>query len=211
MTERLTSIVSLTKINYFEGSSMLNKIFRFIFLFFSYIALSQAESDKLPSNIALHIAKTHYLHPVLLLHPYINIWHMKGPLAEKVAMTAMQKHFSNVNECEENTQATVVVLLEPHIFYNAQLQVFHAEYIARVYTGADEPITRIKKQAQQIGPITISPEFYIEKAYTKAIDKVIDALMNDQAFKDSLNNHKQIDAGKLCDKLDLLPLDKLYY
>ena len=184
---------------------------KLIFLVFSMTSLAHAAPDKLPGNIAVHIAKTHYLHPVLLLHPYLNVWHMKGPLAEKAAMTSMQPHFSQVSECEDDSRADVVVLLEPHMFYNAQLQVYHAEYIARIYTDDGEPITRIKKQAQQIGPITISPDFYMEKAYTKAIDKVIADLVNDQVFLDTLNKNKPIDAGKLCKKLDLLPLDKLYY
>lgn len=182
-----------------------------LFLVYGMTSIAHAAPDKLPGNIAVHIAKTHYLHPVLLLHPYLNVWHMKGPLAEKVAITSMQPHFANVSECEDDTRADVVVLLEPHMFYNAQMQVYHAEYIARIYTDDDEPITRIKKQSQQIGPITISPDFYMEKAYTKAIDKVIAELVNNQAFLDTLNKNKSIDAGNLCKKLDLLPLDKLYY
>ncbi len=182
-----------------------------LFLIFGMSSLAHAAPDKLPGNIAVHIAKTHYLHPVLLLHPYLNVWHMKGPLAEKAAMASMQPHFSQVSECEADSQADVVVLLEPHMFYNAQLQVYHAEFIARVYTDDGEPITRIKKQAQQLGPITISPDFYMEKAYTKAIDKVIADLASDPAFLAAINKNKPVDAGKLCKKLDLLPLDKLYY
>lgn len=184
---------------------------KLILLVFGMASIAHADSGKLPGNVAVHIAKTHYLHPVLLLHPYLNVWHMKGPLAEKAAMASMQPRFSQVSECEDDSRADVVVLLEPHMFYNAQLQVYHAEYIARIYTDDGEPITRIKKQAQQIGPITISPDFYMEKAYTKAINKVITELVSDQAFLDTLNKNKPIDAGKLCKKLDLLPLDKLYY
>jgi hypothetical protein len=190
---------------------MTKLICKIIFLVFSMTSLAYAAPDKLPGNIAVHIAKTHYKHPVLLLHPYLNVWHMKGPLAEKAAIPAMQSHFSQVSECEDDSRADVVVLLEPHMFYNAQLQVYHAEFIARVYTDDGAPITRIKKQAQQLGPITISPDFYMEKAYTKAINKVIAELMTDQAFLDALNKNKLIDAGKLCEKLDLLPLDKFYY
>jgi hypothetical protein len=184
---------------------------KLILLVFGIASLAHAAPDKLPGSVAVHIAKTHYIHPVLLLHPYLNVWHMKGPLAEKAAMASMQPHFSQVSECEDDSRADVVVLLEPHMFYNAQLQVYHAEFIARVYTDDGAPITRIKKQAQQLGPITISPDFYMEKAYTKAINKVIAELMTDQVFLDALNKNKHTDAGKLCEKLDLLPLDKFYY
>lgn len=184
---------------------------KFILMFFSYIAFSHAAPETLTGNIALHIAKTHYLHPVRLLHPYLDVWHMKGPLAEQAAMPALQQRFSNVNECNNETEANVVLLLEPHMFYNPQLQVFHAEYIARAYTNTGEPITRIKEQAEQVGALDIAPDFYMKKAYTKAINKLIEKLATDQSFLATLKQNKQIKAGTICNGLDNLPLDRLYY
>jgi hypothetical protein len=183
----------------------------FMLMLMSSITFAYAASEKVSGNIAVHIAKTHYLHPVRLLHPFLDVWHMKGPLAEKAAMAALQKHFPNAKECTNDSQADVVLLLEPHLFYNPQLMVFHAEYIARVYTSADQPITRIKKQAEQLGNLNITPDFYMEKAYTKSINKVIQALTSDQAFLAALDKNSTISAGDLCNKLDYLPLDKLYY
>ena len=180
-------------------------------MFFGCMSLTHAEPAKLPGTIALHIAKTHYLHPVHLLHPYLDVWHMKGPLAEKAAMASLQKRFANVNECTNDSEADVVLLLEPHMFYNPQLRVFHAEYIARAYTGNAEPITRIKKQAEQIGSLGILPDFYMEQGYIKAIDKVIENLVVDQAFLATLDKNSKIKAGAICSELDYLPLDKLYY
>jgi hypothetical protein len=173
--------------------------------------IAHADVTKLPGNIAVHIAKTHYLHPVHLLHPYLDVWHMKGPLAEKAAMASLEKHFANVSECTKDSQADVVLLLEPHMFYNPQLRVFHAEFIVRAYKGNEEPITRIKKDAEQIGSLGILPDYYMEKGYTKAIDKVIEELITDQAFLATLDKSNPINAGDLCSKLDYLPLDKLYY
>ena len=171
----------------------------------------QAQASKLHGSIAVHIAKSHYLHPVRFLHPYIDVWQMQGPLAEHAAMTALKSQFTTVNECAADNEADVVLLLEPHIFYNAQLRVFHAEYIARAYTTDLTPITRIKKQASQLGELSLSPDYSVGKTYTKAIDKVIAELANDQAFLATLNQSKTINAGKLCSQLDNLPFDKLYY
>ena len=42
-------------------------------------AFAETAPIKLPGNIAMHIGKTHYEHPVRLLHPYLDVWHMKGP------------------------------------------------------------------------------------------------------------------------------------
>ncbi|MFW5431740.1 MAG: hypothetical protein ACKE5M_00660 [Methylophilaceae bacterium] len=180
-----------------------------VLIFFSCITFTFAA--QLPGNVALHIAKTHYLHPVHLLHPYLDVWHMKGPLAEKAAIASLQKRFAKVEECTENSEADVVLLLEPHMFYNPQMRVFHAEYIARAYTSNGEPITRIKKQARQNGSLGLAPNFYMDKSYTKAIDKVIDKLVVDQAFLAALDKNSQIKAGTICNSLDNLPLDKLYY
>lgn len=183
-----------------------------IFFVMNCITFAHAEPAKLPGNIAVHVAKTHYLNPVRLLHPYLDVWHMKGPLAEKAAMSSLQKHFPNVKECAKDSKADVVLLLEPHMFYNPQLMVFHAEYIVRAYTdNSDQPITRIKKQAEQLGNLSIVPDFYMEQAYTKAIDKVIKDLVVDQAFLATLDSNNKINAGDICNKLDYLPLDKLYY
>ncbi|MES2546135.1 MAG: hypothetical protein V4575_00410 [Pseudomonadota bacterium] len=183
-------------------------------MFISNVAV--AESAKLPGNIAVHIAKLHYEHPVRLLHPYLDVWHMKGPLAEKAALKALQKRFANTNRCADSDKAAVVLLLEPHMFYNAQLRVFHGEIIARAFINAsasdlETPIIRIKKQAQQNGDLGIKPEFYMEKAYAKAMDKIIKKLETDKGFLAAINATQNDNPAQLCAALDDLPVAKIYY
>lgn len=190
---------------------MKNVLFKVLLVLFSFSATSYAEPTKLPGNIAVHIAKTHYLHPVRLLHPYLDYWHMKGPAAEKAASVSLENRFSNVSECTKNSKADVVLLFEPHLFYNAQMRIFHAEYIARAYTSNGEPITRIKQQTRQIGELGSTPEFYISKAYMKAANKIITKLSTDQAFLSTLDKNSGIDAGNICNELDYKQLEKFYY
>lgn len=185
-----------------------------ITLFFGLVISANAYAQKLPGQIAMHIAKVHYEHPVRLLHPYLDVWHMKGPLAEKAALKALQKRFANVGDC--NSNANVVVLIEPHMFYNAQLRVFHAEIIARAYTSttdlsAQSAITTIKKQAQQTGDLGIKPDFYMEKAYVKAMEKVIKKLETDKAFLATLDKTSIENPKLICNALDDLPVSKIYY
>ena len=184
-------------------------------LIFCITAQAETTPVKLPGNIAMHIGKTHYEHPVRLLHPYLDVWHMKGPLAEKAALKALKKRFANVGDC--SMPANVVLLLEPHMFYNAQLRVFHGEIIARAYTkGAEEPtyenaLTVIKKQSSQNGDISVKPDFYMGKAYAKAMDKIIKKLETDKAFLATLDKAKMDDPKSICDTLDHLPAAKFYY
>ncbi len=183
-------------------------------LLISATALAETAPAKLPGNIAMHIAKLHYEHPVRLLHPYLDVWHMKGPLAEKAALKTLKKRFASVGDC--NAAANLVLLIEPHMFYNAQLRVFHGEIIARAYTSttdlsAQSAITTVKKQVQINGDLGVKPEFYMEKAYTKAMEKVIKKLETDKAFLATLDK-ANIESPKLiCNALDDLPVSKIYY
>jgi len=188
---------------------MLKLFVKCLIVFFSCITFTHAA--KLPGNIAVHIAKTHYLHPMRLVHPYLNVWHMKGPLAEKSATMSLKKRFASVSECTENSEADVVLLLEPYMFYNAQLRVFHSEYIVRAYTSNGEPITRIKTEAQQLGELNVDASYFIEKSYTKAIDKAIKQLLVDKVFLATLDKKTKIKAGPICKSLDSLQLERLYY
>ncbi len=184
-------------------------------LVFSIVAHAETTPIKLPRSIAMHIGKTHYEHPVRLLHPYLDVWHMKGPLAEKAARQALIKRFANVGDCSE--PANVVLLLEPHMFYNPQLSVFHGEIIARAYVkGTEQPtyenaLTVIKKQARQNGNLGVKPDYSMEKAYTKAMDKVIKKLETDKAFLATLDKAIMDNPKGICDTLDTLPAAKFYY
>jgi soluble cytochrome b562 len=194
-----------------EWATCLNLVFT---LCFGLLLSLNAEAQKLPGNIALHIAKVHYEHPVRLLHPFLDVWHMKGPLAEKAALKALQKRFAEVSDC--NSNANVVVLIEPHMFYNAQLRVFHAEIIARAYVNTTDlstqsAITTIKKQAQQNGELSIKPDFYMEKAYQKTMDKIIKKLDTDKAFLATLDANKIENPKLICNALDDMPVSKIYY
>jgi hypothetical protein len=163
-------------------------------IFISFFAINaQADSAKLPGNVAVLIAKRHYEHPVRLLHPYLDVWHMKGPMAEKVAVKAIEKRFANSSLCSVSKNADVVLLIEPQMFYNAQLRVFHAEMIVKAYA-----------------PLTEAPNTE-NFAYAKAMDKVIKSLETDKAFLALLNNGKTNTAETQCGALNDLPTSKIYY
>lgn len=188
-----------------------------ISLFVGLIFSSAAFAHQLAGNVAIHIAKRHYEHPVRMLHPYLDVWHMKGPMAEKVALKILPKHFATINMCANSTSADVVLSIEPQMFYNAQLRVFHAEIIAKAYVANGQPVDQliaiatVKKQAQQLGDLGIKPDYYMEKAYTKAMDKVIKQLETDNAFLATLNKIPANKAESLCSALNDLPVSKIYY
>ncbi len=185
-----------------------------IFLFtvvFCPLAIADDKPSRSDSDIAVLIAKTNYEHPVRLLHPYLDYWHMKGPLAEKAALQTLQQHYQNVNWCNQANNAKVVLLLEPHMFYNPQLHVFHSEIIAKVYTPEYKAVITIKKQAQKLGELDTRPEFYLEKAYVKAMEEIVQTLNTNQDFLDNIKATGGKNAESICPALDESPNSKLYY
>jgi hypothetical protein len=188
-----------------------------ISLFAGIVFSNAAFAHQLAGNVAIHIAKRHYEHPVKLLHPYLDVWHMKGPMVEKVALKVLPKHFASINMCGKSSNADVILSLEPQIFYNAQLRVFHAEIIAKAYIDNGQPVEQqvavatVKKQAQQNGELGIKPDYYMEKAYTKAMEKMIKQLETDGAFLATLNKTPANKAETLCKGLDDLPVSQIYY
>jgi hypothetical protein len=184
-------------------------------LLFCSPASAEVSAEKLPGTIAMHIGSVHYQHPVHLLHPYLDVWQMQGPLAERAALNALKKRFAQVGDC--STPTSVVLLLEPHLFYNPQLRVFHAEIITRIYTQSSvqptygNALSVIKEQAQQIGELSIQPEFYAAQAYNTAMEKVINKLETNPAFLAALSLANRDQPKPICDALDALPAAKFYY
>lgn len=194
-------------------------LFTFIGIIISILASNPvfAETAKQQGNVVVHIAHRNYEHPMRLLHPYLDVWHMKGPLAEKVALSTLGKRIEHIDLCKNTDQANVVLLLEPNMFYNPQLRVFHAEIIAKAFVNnaesknVEKPFITVQKQAQQIGDLSINPNFYMEKAYTKAMDKIIQTLESDSAFTTAIANEQKGHAKTLCTTLDDLSVRKIYY
>ncbi|MBX9675652.1 MAG: hypothetical protein K2V71_03505 [Methylotenera sp.] len=204
-----------------------HRLFKYLIVlscsFYSHILLAQeARPDLNAANVAIHIAKTHYHHPVRLMHYFRDVWHLKGPMAEKASLNALKKHFADAQVCDNGKDANIVLQLEPRMFYNAQFRVFYSEITAKVFINStplpdvNTPILTIKQQAQQSGDLMIQPDFAMEKAYTKAVGKVIEKLQTDQTLLNALHQAKQNatnnnDSKALCAALDDLPVPKIYF
>lgn len=203
-----------------------HRLFKYLIIlscsFYSHILLAQAATDLNSANVAIHIAKTHYQHPVRLMHYFRDVWHLKGPMAEKASLNVLKKHFADAQVCDNGHDANIVLQLEPRMFYNAQFRVFYSDITAKVFINGtplpdvNVPILTIKQQAQQSGDLMIQPDFSMEKAYTKAVEKIMSKLQTDQAFINALHQAKQNstinnDPKALCAALDDLPAQKIYF
>lgn len=174
--------------------------------------LALAEAPNKQAQFAVSIPDIYYEHPVHLLHPYLDYWLMKGPLLEKVVKNADAKTASTqLSLCNAPQNAEAVLVLQPHLFYNPQSRVFYAEIVANAYTQLGDPLFTTKQEAQQIGDLAVTPDYYIQKAYTKALTKVMAAVNSDQNLTSNLSNHALANTEVICKSLSSMSGSKIYY
>ncbi len=164
------------------------------------------------TNIMVYINPLFYEHPVRMLHPYLDIWHLRGPMFEKVALKAFngsgQNNQTSAQICKPNVDSNLTISLEPYMFYNPQMRVFHAEVIAQVYAGKLDAIASFKAKAQQQGELNNAADYYFKKAYTKAMQDIVKQLNTEITTRtvapSSIDNN-------LCTLLATVPVTKKYF
>ena len=174
---------------------------------------TDASADKTStSNLLVYINPVFYEHPVRMLHPYLDYWHMRGPMFEKVAVETLNKAKLNGSQlhaqnCKADLTTNITVSLEPYIFYNPQLRVFHSEVIANVYAGKLVPIATYKATAQQQGELNNVPEYYLKRAYTKAMQGIVTKM---QADASKFSNAPSLD-NNVCLLLNNVPTTRKFF
>ena len=164
------------------------------------------------TNLLVYINPVFYEHPVRMLHPYLDYWHMRGPMFEKVAIEVLNKSKFNNNKigakiCKPNLNANITISLEPYIFYNPQMRIFHSEVIANVYGENLTLIATYKAKAQQQGELNNVAEYHLKLAYSKAMEGIVSLMLNDaRKFNDipTLNNN-------VCSMLNNVPTTRKYF
>ena len=159
------------------------------------------------TSILVYINPIFYQHPIRMLHPYLDYWHMRGPMFEKIAIEALDNKQTSAQICKSNTDTSLTISLEPYIFYNPQMRVFHSEVIANVYAGKLAPIATYKATAQQQGELNNAADYYLKLAYKKAMHGIVIKMQADNSrFKTpvALENN-------LCLLLDNVPTSRKYF
>ena len=164
------------------------------------------------THLLVYINPIFYEHPVRMLHPYLDYWHMRGPMFEKVVMDALNKTtFNNTRTdakiCKPDLNANITISLEPYIFYNPQMRIFHSEIIANVYAGKLVPIATYKATAQQQGELNNAADYYLKLAYSKAMQGIIKRM---QADAGQFNTLATLD-NNVCTLLNDIPTTRKYF
>ncbi len=167
------------------------------------------ESKPTP-KLLVYINLFFYDHPVRMLHPYLNYWHLRGPMFEKIALKVLNDQHRNAAICKSDTATNFTLALEPYMFYNPQMRVFHSDVIAKVYAGKLEPVATYKAKVQQQGDLNGVAEYFIERAYVKAMSNIATQMQADSKLVDANNVAPQL-GNNMCTLLNTLPTTRKYF
>lgn len=168
-------------------------------------------------SLVIQVPETFYQHPVRLLHPYANYWHNRGEAAEKVGLSSFEKQHYTTSSCEAEAKGQALVVIEPNLFYNPQMGVFHTEITARVFTqgSADsalgKPLLTVKGIGQSNGWITYNVENFANKSYQQAFDQVIQQLQKNPVFQQSIAQAPVQTFDALCTSINTITQPKLFF
>ena len=140
-----------------------------------------------------------------------DYWFEQGPVVEPLALKQFNASFSPVTMCEAGRSAKMIVWLQPRMFYNPQLQMFHGQITANVYTGKGELKTSYVGKSKVHGFVDIKPEKWIEKSYEQAISKVVNKIKADKDLQQLMgaNDQSATMDGVSCGIVSSFPIPKV--
>lgn len=184
------------------------------FLCLGWTSMSQAGTQP---SLVIQVPESFYQHPVRLLNPYHVYWHNRAEAAEKAGLSAFQAQNYHTVSCEAEAKGQALVVIEPNMFYNPQMGVFHSEITAKVYTqpAADsalgKPLMTIKGLGQSRGWLTYNVDAVTSKSYQQAFNQVIEQLQQNTAFQQSLAQAPVQSYQALCTSIDTLTQPKMFF
>lgn len=175
-------------------------------------AEESADGNNAEANMLLYIQPIEYTNSINVMNYYSKAyWFEQGPVVEPLALKQFNAAFSPVTMCEVGRSAKMIVWLQPRMFYNPQLQMFHGQITANVYTGKGELKSSYVGKSKVHGFVDIKPEKWIDKSYELAISKVVNKIKADKALQGLMNTNDQSAKmdGVSCGVVTSFPIPKV--
>ena len=181
------------------------------------LAANQAQAEEnaaknTVANMLLYIQPIEYTNSINVMNYFSqNYWFEQGAVVEPLALKQFNAAFSPVTMCEAGRSAKMIVWLQPRMFYNPQLQIFHGQITANVYTGKGELKTSYVGKSKVHGFVDIKPEKWIEKSYEQAISKVVNKIKADKDLQQFIgaNDQSATMDGVSCGIVSSFPIPKV--
>lgn len=162
------------------------------------------------NTVLMYIQPFEYSHEIKLQHYTTEYWFAQGSIVEPIVKESLAKTFGNVVMCEGNQEGKILVWVQPRMFYNGQLQVFYGQVTANVYSGVGKLLGTYVGESSQHGSLNIQPDYWLNLAYTGAVENMQIKMQADTHLQTILNQPAELSASETpCSMVALLPVPKI--
>ena len=170
----------------------MKKIKFYIFIIFAFNIISAHANSG--NDYLIHVSSNFDKHPTHLKSYSIGYWVPQATILKNSSKSV----FTSSASCEKDHYGTLILSLEPQLFYNPLMQIFYGGISAKVYGYNGKIITTIKSEDELPGNLTILHEKLIDQLYKKILTKLQNQIHTNDAVNLYLKHKNKSIEGTFC-------------
>ena len=164
-----------------------------IFAFTSICVHANSGNDYL-----IYISRSFDKHPTYIKSYSIGYWVPQASILKNSSKSV----FSSSASCEKDNYGSLILSLEPHLFYNPLMTTLYGTISTRVYGLNGKIITTIKSEDEVQGYLSVLHEKLIDRLYKKVLTKLQNQIRTNDAINLYLQKNSEPIEGTFCSILN---------
>jgi hypothetical protein len=164
-----------------------------IFAFTSICVHANSGNDYL-----IYISSSFDKHPTYIKSYSIGYWVPQASILKNSSKSV----FSSSASCEKDNYGSLILSLEPHLFYNPLMTTLYGTISTRVYGLSGKIITTIKSEDEVQGYLSVLHEKLIDRLYKKVLTKLQNQIRTNDAINLYLQKNSEPIEGTFCSILN---------